>query len=129
MNLLFLLTPIALAYHKFSRMKKVLLVGRLATNVPPPSQIATKEVELFAATNLENVQSVFEEYDKKIDMVIIGAGIDLEERLEMIKYIFNTSDATSVHLKDKASGPAGYLRFINGVLTGLLGDQEQAEPS
>lgn len=43
-----------------------------------------------------------------VDMVIMGAGIDLSLRLEIIKTIFEKSDKTSVHMKDRASGKAGF---------------------
>lgn len=55
----------------------------------------------------------------KIDHVIMGAGIDLEDRLQIIREIFQTSDTTSVHMKDRASGPEGFLPFIRAVLRGL----------
>lgn len=102
-----------------NEVKKVLLVGLGLTNVPPKGEILMDNVEVLVASNLEEVQSVFETNDK-IDIVISGGGIQLEKRLEIVKYIFETSNATSVHMKDIESGPQGFIPFINKVLNGLL---------
>ena len=101
-------------------MKKVLIVGRLAANIPNVNEIVVTNAALFAATNLEEVKLVFERNNIKIDIVIMGAGIDLENRLEIVKYIFTNSNSTTVHMKDKATGPEGFLPFINNVLKGIL---------
>jgi hypothetical protein len=53
----------------------------------------------------------------------MGAGIELEKRLEVVRYVFNTSNTTSVHMKDWETGPGGYVPFINNVLSGLLNDE------
>src|SRR5215471_16107034 len=98
-------------------MKKVLLVGRMLVNVPPADQLTAKKAEYFAAPGLPEVQHVFETNNNAIDIVIMGAGIELEKRLEIVRYVFNTSNATSVHMKDYASGPGGFVPFINCVLT------------
>jgi len=80
------------------------------------------------------VRSAFAQAD--IDHVIIGAGLDLETRLEIVREIFLTSDTTTVHMKDFASGPDGFLPFVRSVLTGLADDVQgpgrpgpTAEPS
>ena len=52
-------------------MKKVLVIGRLAANITKVYEIAVTNVELFAATNLEEVRSVFERNNNKIEIVII----------------------------------------------------------
>jgi len=105
---------------KSNEMKKVLIVGRLAANIPNVNEIVVTNAALFAATNLEEVKLVFERNNIKIDIVIMGAGIDLENRLEIVKYIFTNSNSTTVHMKDKATGPEGFLPFINNVLKGIL---------
>ena len=101
-------------------MKKVLLVGRQLTNIPSPEELAIKDANYFAAPGLTEVQKVFEKNNNEIDMVIMGAGIELEKRLDIVRYVFNTSDTTSVHMKDYASGPEGFVPFINSVLHGLI---------
>src|SRR5205085_11946571 len=104
-------------------MKKVLLIGRALTNVPPTDKIPVKNIELFAASSLTEVRHVFAN-NSTIDIVIMGAGIELESRLEIVRYIFNTSNTTTVHMKDWATGPEGFLPFINQVLNGLLQESE-----
>jgi len=101
-------------------MKNVLLLGRLGINIPNFSTgVTNKNINLFSGTNLEEVKSVFEQ-NEKIDMVIMGAGIDLQSRLDIIKFIFENSKGTTVHMKDWNSGPAGMLPFVNGVIDGLF---------
>jgi hypothetical protein len=99
-------------------MKKILLVGKLLTNIPPADLLTIKDAEYFAAPGLSEVQQVFEK-NNTIDIVIMGAGIELEKRLEIVRYVFNTSNTTTVHMKDWETGPEGFVPFINNVLTGL----------
>src|SRR5215470_13888464 len=97
-------------------MKKILLVGKMLTNIPPPDQLVIKDAEYFAAADLSSVQKIFEKNGNAINAVIMGAGIELEKRLEIVKYVFNASNTTSVHMKDWESGPEGFVPFINNVL-------------
>jgi hypothetical protein len=46
----------------------------------------------------------------------------LETRLEIVREIFQLSDTTSVHMKDVASGPQGFLPFVRSILNGPQGD-------
>jgi len=105
-------------------MKKILLVGKSLTDVPPLDQLRVKDVQYFAAPSLMVVQQIFEKNNNSIDIVIMGAGIDLEKRLEVVRYVFSTSNTTSVHMKDWETGPEGYVPFINRVLAGLLGEEK-----
>ena len=54
-----------------------------------------------------------------LEVVIMGAGISLDDRLEIIQRIFELSDSTTVHMKDRASGQPGMMPFVNAVLQGL----------
>jgi hypothetical protein len=103
-------------------MKKVLLVGKLLKNVPAANELAVKDAEYFAASSLAEVQQVFLQNDNAIDIVIMGAGIELESRLEIVRWVFNASNSTSVHMKDWITGPDGFVPFINNLLTGLIGN-------
>jgi len=105
-------------------MKKILLVGKQLASVPPLDQLNIKDVQYIAAPDLNTVQQVFEKNNNAIDIVIMGAGIELDKRLEVVRYVFNTSNTTSVHLKDWETGPEGFVPFINRVLSGLLGDHQ-----
>jgi hypothetical protein len=49
---------------------------------------------------------------KPIDMMVVGAGIELSERLAIARAAFEQSDTITVHLKDKASGQAGFAPFV-----------------
>ena len=99
-------------------MKKILLVGKQLTTVPPELNI--KDAQFFAAPDLKTAQQVFEKNNNTIDIVIMGAGIELEKRLEIVRYVFTTSNTTTVHMKDWETGPEGFVPFINRVLSGLL---------
>lgn len=99
-------------------MKKVLLVGKQLANVPPDLNI--KDAQYFAAPDLKTSQQVFEENSNAIDVVIMGAAIELEKRLEIVRYIFTASNTTSVHMKDWETGPEGFIPYINSVLSGLF---------
>lgn len=78
--------------------------------------IDAQDVNLYGGTSLDDVKQVFS--DQSVDVVIMGAGIDLDARLEIIKFIFEKSKSTTVHMKDWESGPAGMLPFVNGILNG-----------
>jgi len=105
-------------------MKRILLVGKQLASLPPLDQLNIKDVQYIAAPDLNTVQQVFEKNNNAIDIVIMGAGIELDKRLEVVRYVFNTSNTTSVHLKDWETGPEGFVPFINRVLSGLLGDHQ-----
>ncbi len=81
------------------------------------NSIDNRNINLFGGTNLEDVKKAFGE--QEIHTVIMGAGIDLDTRLEIIRYIFEASKGTTVHMKDWNSGPVGMLPFVNGVLNGI----------
>ena len=100
-------------------MKKILLVGKQLTSVPP--QLNIKNAQFFAAPDLKTAQEVFEKNNNTIDIVIMGAGIELEKRLAIVKYVFTASNTTTVHMKDWETGPEGFVPFINGVLLGFTG--------
>jgi hypothetical protein len=98
--------------------KKVLVLGRLATVVDDVQrQLGMPDIQLFVGIGIEDVRSAFAK--ASIDHVIIGAGIDLETRLAIVREIFLLSNTTTVHMKDFASGPQGFLPFIRSVLGGL----------
>jgi hypothetical protein len=96
----------------------VLLLGRLGAVIEDAQrQLQMPDVQLLVATGLDEVRSAFAQAD--IDHVVMGAGLDLDVRLEIVREIFLASDKTSVHMKDAASGPDGFLPFVRSVLAGL----------
>ncbi len=56
---------------------------------------------------------------EQIDVVIMGGGIPLADRLAMVQHVYTVSETTTVHLKDRVSGPRGMLPFVKAVLRGL----------
>ncbi len=98
--------------------KNILLLGRTGAvldAVRPGVDIVG--VTLHAGTTLDDVRRIFA--SERIDTVIMGAGIDLALRLEIVEFVFGESTATTVHMKDKDSGPEGMKSFVNGILGGL----------
>ncbi len=52
-------------------------------------------------------------------LATMGAGLDLEIRIQIVTHIFTVSNSTTVHMKDRDSGQPGMLPFVNGILNGL----------
>lgn len=75
-------------------------------------------LEISGGTGIDDVRQVFAN-NAKIDHVFMGAGIDLDIRMEIVREIFQLSSTTTVHLKDGASGPQGFIPFVKAVLEGL----------
>lgn len=99
-------------------MKTCLLLGRKGIIVNDvKDSIDATDINLIGGTSLQDVKDAFSQHD--IDVVIMGAGLDINDRLDIIRYIFETSNSTTVHMKDWDSGPTGMLPFVNGVLNGL----------
>jgi transcription antitermination factor NusA-like protein len=71
---------------------------------------------LFGGTNIQDVKDTFNQ--QNIDIVIMGTGLDINDRLDIIKFIFETSKSTTVYMKDWNSGSAGMIPFVIGVLNG-----------
>ncbi len=97
----------------------VLLLGR--TPFDPQTVeagIIRSDVELAYGTSLEDVKAAFTR--GPVDVVIMGAGLPLRDRLAIVECVFDSSDSTSVHMKDRASGKDGMMPFVNQV----LGDSE-----
>jgi len=98
-------------------MKNCLLLGRKEKIVDDlKDNIDAKDINLFGGTSLKDVKTAFGQHD--IDVVIMGAGLDLNDRLDIIRFIFDESKSTTVHMKDWDSGPTGMLPFVNGILNG-----------
>jgi hypothetical protein len=86
------------------------------------AQLEATGLALHIGSSLEDVRGAFAR--AKIDHVIIGGGLDLEVRLGLVREIFQLSDAVTVHMKDRASGPQGFVPFIQTMLRGLLPDAQ-----
>lgn len=98
--------------------RQVLLLGRTGIVFDDiEAALDSKGLTLHAGTSLDDVETVMA--NNPVDTVIMGAGIDINTRLAIIRHIFDVSSSTTVHMKDWDSGPAGMLPFVRGVLTGV----------
>ncbi|MDH3500003.1 MAG: hypothetical protein OEM97_07765 [Acidimicrobiia bacterium] len=96
----------------------VLLLGRTPFNLPETErELAAPGITLHAGTSLDDVREIMR--GCPIGTVIMGAGLDLADRLAIVQYVFESSDATTVHMKDRLSGREGMIPFVRGVLRGL----------
>ncbi|HEX6554313.1 MAG TPA: hypothetical protein VF026_16225 [Ktedonobacteraceae bacterium] len=104
--------------------KKILLLG-LSDSVlaDAQQQLARPDLEVFRGTNVEDVRSQLSRTN--IDHVFMGGGIPSEPRLqmEMVWAIFQSSDTTTVHMKDPSTGPQAFVPFVQAVLCGLTDDE------
>ena len=99
-------------------MKNVLLLARKGIDLDEVRALVdTSNVTLFAGTTFADARRLLEE--APIDMVIMGAGFDLDVRLSIVRHVFVRNSGTSVHMKDRDSGPQGMLPFVAAVLRGL----------
>ena len=98
--------------------KNVLLLGKGGIDASEmQAQLSTSDFQLFGGGSIDDLRSTFS--NTKIDHVIMGAGLPLEVRLEIVREIFLLSNTTTVHMKDYATGPDGFLPFVRSILTGL----------
>jgi hypothetical protein len=110
-----------------SMTKRILLLGVMAAVLEDVQQQLQKpDIEFLGGTGVDDVRSAFGQRD--INHVIVGGGIDLETRLEMVREVFQSSDRATVHMKDQMSGPEGFLPFVRSMLLGLDDYEPQKSP-
>jgi hypothetical protein len=98
----------------------VLVLGRLGSVVDEAVRdLHAPGVEILTGTGLDDVREALAGHPP--DHVVMGAGLDLEVRLAIVREVLTRSTTTTVHLKDVDSGPAGLLPFASGVIRGLVG--------
>ena len=101
-----------------TQKRVVLLVGLKDSVVEDARRgVDMPHLEVHGATNVEGVRALFAR--TKVAHVIMGAGLELDDRVEIIREIFGASNSTTVHMKDAASGPKGFLAFIRSILLAL----------
>lgn len=99
--------------------RTVLLLGRRGFVLEEvKQQLDLNQIHLLTATTIEDLRQIMA--NEEVDHVIMGAGLGLDLRCEMVKEIFMASDSTTVHMKDMASGPEGMLPFVSAVLSGVV---------
>lgn len=101
---------------------KILLLGVLdSVLADAQQQVERPGFEFSRGTNLEEVRAVLARTN--IDHVIMGGGLPLETRLEMVQAIFQASDTTNIHMKSRLPRAEGFLPFVQAVLRGLTEDE------
>lgn len=96
----------------------ILLVGRTPTVIEEVLRsLNVPEATFHAAGGVDDVSRILAE--KAIDHVILGGGLDLQTRLEIVRRVFTASDSTRVYM-NSPSGPDSYLPFVRSVLYGLV---------
>lgn len=99
-------------------MLRVLLVGRKLSIVEDTRAKAKERgATIFAATSSDEVEKILAEHDPHA--IIMGAGLDLDQRLAIVRAAFERSNKVEVHLKNAASGPDGFIPFVEELL-GML---------
>ena len=99
-------------------MKGVLLVTHAPVDVTALAQkIDEPEIAFYSATNEAAVRAFLKA--EKIDMVCMGGGLSDEERGRLAAVIMSMRDDIHIHLKDRASGPAGMATFVKAVINGF----------
>src|SRR5258708_18899067 len=107
-----------------SMSQKILLLGVLDSILADvQQQVAHPDFEFFRGTSLEDVRATLARTN--IDHVIMGGGIPLETRLEMVREIFQSSDTANVHMKSHIPRSDGFLPLVRSVLRGLSEDDGQ----
>jgi hypothetical protein len=97
------------------RTLHVLIVGRLLDLVDETkSRVQSADTILYGATTLDEARKTLSL--NPIDIMVIGAAIELAERLAIVRAAFELSEHITVHLKDKASGPPGFVPFVERVI-------------
>lgn len=93
----------------------VLIVGRLLDVVDDTrSRVRSEGVTLHGATTLDEVRAAMAL--QPIEMMVVGAGIEMSERLAIARAALEVSETVSVHMKDRASGPAGFAPFVEQMI-------------
>ena len=108
--------------------KRVLLLGVRADLLEGVMrELRGEGVEFLDGTGVSDVEPAFRQAD--IDHVVIGGGLDPEDRGAIVRQVFRSSDRATVHMKDQMSGPEGLLPFVRAVLAGLGGYDPEQSPN
>ncbi|SDF28350.1 hypothetical protein [Limimaricola pyoseonensis] len=94
----------------------ILLVGRLPGVVETVArELEDMPVEWLGAHDRDEVERQLEA-EPAIACVVIGAGLDDRIRGELIGVVAARRPDVTIHLKDRASGPAGMAPFVRRVV-------------
>jgi hypothetical protein len=97
--------------------KRAFLIGRTQSVIDDViEQLSSPDTQLVGGTAIADLGSAFDK--GRIDHVIIGGGLELDARLEIVREVFQRSNATFVHM-NSPSGPESFLPFVQSVLNGF----------
>src|SRR6188472_981616 len=89
---------------------QILLVGRTRAVIDEITEALNPPGVAFqAATTLDKADDILA--STAVDHVIVGGGLELETRMEIVRHVFETSTSTTVHM-NSPSGPESYLPFV-----------------
>lgn len=98
--------------------KKCILLGLKKSVLDDAiEKIPDPAFELIGCLSIDEMKAVLEKTD--IDHVFIGAGLDIDIRINATRTVLETSQVTQVHLKNFSAGPQGYVPFIRTILAGV----------
>jgi hypothetical protein len=98
----------------------VLLIGRLPGVIGSIAQeLEGMPIRWLGAHNRDEVIRQLET-EPEIACVVMGAGLDDAIRGELIGVIAHLRPDISIHLKDRASGPAGVASFVRTVVEAIV---------
>ena len=101
----------------------VLLIGRTMPIIQADVEgVHRTDIDLLMATTLDEVKHQMSR--GAIDGAIIGAGIDLPLRLDIVRVLLEAEGSTTVHLKDHDSGPEGMLPFTRSLIDALFAPRQ-----
>lgn len=96
---------------------RVLLVGRtheVIDDAAAREHLEMPDVAFVTVTTYEEVVQAFK--SGAFDHVIFGAGIDLDERLKMVRAVYEATNDSTVHLKNRGTGPGGFFPFVRTIV-------------
>lgn len=92
----------------------VLLIGKAPTVLADVlDQVDAAAVTFSTGSSLEEAAAVLER--GPVDHVIVGGGLELDTRLQIVRRVFENSTSATVHL-NSPSGPDSFLPFVRSVL-------------
>ena len=98
----------------------ILLIGKTTMVLDEAkATLGLPEEALLAATDLAEVEEILQA--QQVSHVFMGAGIEVELRLQIVRAVVQHSETATIHLKDAASGPKGFLPFVKAILSALPG--------
>ncbi len=81
------------------------------------SELQTDKITVYVGTSLIDVEREFA--FRSIDALFIGAGLQVDDRLSILRYAMENGLSTSIHMKDRNSGREGMIPFVKNILKSI----------